>query len=145
VGPDYSVYCPFFQSPGLWVIYWASSIATQPGNWLSKRTIIAISIVPVIGILIVLTIDAHQFFYIHFEIVERNIKRNSTHTKATSVPITISIGVAILDFNNDTTIDKLIDRADFALYHAKQSGRNRVGLYDNIDRESNLTNKETKP
>ena len=50
---------------------------------------------------------------------------------------TISIVVSILDIRLDTAI--FIDRADFALYHAKLSDRNRIILCDQIDREGNLT------
>lgn len=44
---------------------------------------------------------------------------------ARSIPITVSIGVAVLDVGSDT-MSRLIERADAALYEAKEAGRNRV-------------------
>jgi diguanylate cyclase (GGDEF)-like protein len=41
------------------------------------------------------------------------------------VPVTISIGVSVMDAS-DPNLEMLLDRADRALYSAKQSGRNRV-------------------
>jgi two-component system, cell cycle response regulator len=41
------------------------------------------------------------------------------------VPVTISIGLAGLGDASDT-LDKLLKRADSALYAAKREGRNRV-------------------
>jgi diguanylate cyclase (GGDEF)-like protein/PAS domain S-box-containing protein len=46
------------------------------------------------------------------------------------VSLTISVGVATLNFELEQTIDKLIDNADQALYKAKQAGRNRAMLFD---------------
>ncbi len=53
-----------------------------------------------------------------------NDKKNIT------LKVTVSIGVAECDFINDRNIDDLIDRADKAMYKAKQDGRNRVVIYD---------------
>jgi len=44
---------------------------------------------------------------------------------ALQVPITISVGVSSLDHKNDAP-EKLMKRADVALYNAKRDGRNRV-------------------
>ncbi|MFC1562744.1 diguanylate cyclase [candidate division KSB1 bacterium] len=47
-------------------------------------------------------------------------------------PVTISIGVA--EYNNDIKDDEsLINRADTALYKAKETGRNRVVIYEEED------------
>jgi predicted signal transduction protein with EAL and GGDEF domain len=41
--------------------------------------------------------------------------------------ITVSLGVALSD--GVCSLDDVINRADVALYHAKQHGRNRTSLY----------------
>jgi diguanylate cyclase (GGDEF)-like protein len=43
------------------------------------------------------------------------------------IPVTISIGVALLD-EATTTLEALVQRADGALYNAKRNGRNRVEI-----------------
>ncbi len=42
------------------------------------------------------------------------------------VPVTISLGAAQLDRQRDEDIDSLLERADKALYDAKETGRNQV-------------------
>ena len=44
--------------------------------------------------------------------------------KKQRVPVTVSIGIACLEVNDNAEV--LIDRADHAMYQAKASGRNRV-------------------
>ena len=43
-------------------------------------------------------------------------------------PLTISIGVSTFPYDA-TDMDKLINRADIALYEAKKTGKNKVCLY----------------
>ncbi|PSC03029.1 PleD family two-component system response regulator [Alsobacter soli] len=47
------------------------------------------------------------------------------HKGSSSIPVTVSIGIASLDRLDDTP-DSLVKRADQALYRAKEEGRNRV-------------------
>lgn len=45
------------------------------------------------------------------------------------IPLTISIGVALLMSATEESIEQLVSRADEALYSAKSAGRNRVVVY----------------
>lgn len=48
------------------------------------------------------------------------------------IPVTISIGLAVFNCSApDTDIQSFIERADKALYHAKESGRNRYSISTN--------------
>ncbi|MBK6287141.1 MAG: GGDEF domain-containing protein [Gammaproteobacteria bacterium] len=61
------------------------------------------------------------------EIAERIRQRIATHRKpdgGSAPTITVSIGCG--EFRHDETIGELFDRADRALYAAKNQGRNRV-------------------
>ena len=49
-----------------------------------------------------------------------------------SFRITLSIGVSCFEHESNMTEDILIERADQSLYFAKQNGRNRVVLYNEI-------------
>jgi len=51
----------------------------------------------------------------------------AVHSQGETIRFTVSIGVALLD-GQDITLDRLMKRADIALYEAKRSGRNRVCL-----------------
>jgi diguanylate cyclase (GGDEF)-like protein len=50
------------------------------------------------------------------------------------VPVTISLGVACLEVNDNAEV--LIDRADRAMYQAKAAGRNRVAVAPTILRRT---------
>lgn len=50
-----------------------------------------------------------------------------------SIPVTMSFGAALAR-DGDRDVDAVIERADFALYEAKTSGRNRVALADSVAR-----------
>jgi diguanylate cyclase (GGDEF)-like protein len=60
-----------------------------------------------------------------------------TNRRADDLRVTVSIGIA--EVREDATFDATVERADKALYRAKQNGRNR--LY--VDGKRNLEN--TKP
>ena len=49
---------------------------------------------------------------------------NDENSDVKSIHVTISMGLA--EFNNKETGEELFERADKALYEAKESGRNRV-------------------
>ena len=50
----------------------------------------------------------------------------------TSIHFTVSIGVADLLLDTDNPLESMMKRADMALYRAKNAGRNRVCLADNL-------------
>ena len=59
----------------------------------------------------------------------QSIHQATFDTNAGPVRITISLGAAEMDAAC-TSLDELLHRADRALYQAKQSGRNRVCLWE---------------
>jgi diguanylate cyclase (GGDEF)-like protein len=60
------------------------------------------------------------------ERIRATIEQLDSHGNATSIHVTISIGVAVL--RDDDTTETLLQRADIALYQAKEAGRNRTVL-----------------
>lgn len=61
------------------------------------------------------------------------IESTPIQTDIGAVNTTISIGVAIKEKSADMSIDQLLSRADRAMYRAKQTGRNRVILWSEVD------------
>ncbi|HQN43055.1 MAG TPA: diguanylate cyclase [Anaerolineaceae bacterium] len=62
------------------------------------------------------------------ERIRRAIAETPVSVDLLSVRVTISLGVAVLD-EETLTLDELIERADQALYKSKQTGRNRVSVW----------------
>jgi len=61
------------------------------------------------------------------ERIRHDIAAHSMETSAGEIGVTISVGIADL-LPEEDTLDRLIQRADQALYAAKQAGRNRSVL-----------------
>jgi diguanylate cyclase (GGDEF)-like protein len=59
------------------------------------------------------------------ERVRRAVEDDPVHVEGALIPVTASIGVAILEPRTETSA-RLVQRADEALYRAKGNGRNRV-------------------
>jgi diguanylate cyclase (GGDEF)-like protein len=57
-----------------------------------------------------------------------SVRNNAVSFAGQSIRYTASFGIALLDRDKDLDLEKLIKRADEALYQAKQSGRDRVVL-----------------
>lgn len=57
------------------------------------------------------------------------VENTSFVTAQGSISLTISVGVAVYNPDDQTTLDAVIDRADRALYLAKRSGRNCVRVW----------------
>ena len=56
-------------------------------------------------------------------------KLNIEHTgNSASQFVTMSMGLYIIDINDESTIEDIYKKADEALYVAKQSGRNQVSI-----------------
>jgi len=49
-----------------------------------------------------------------------------------NIHFTVSIGLADLQADVENPLENMVKRADLALYRAKNSGRNRVCLADNL-------------
>lgn len=68
----------------------------------------------------------------HCDLINAKIKAESLRAKMEAlnpmgIPITVSIGLSLL-VNDEDSFSDLLDRADKALYRAKQNGRNRVAI-----------------
>jgi diguanylate cyclase (GGDEF)-like protein len=63
------------------------------------------------------------------ELIRQKIESHNFLYDGLKLEITISIGVATLMPTHSTRSSQLINQADQALYHAKDSGRNRVCCY----------------
>lgn len=74
-------------------------------------------------IILLINTDAHEAADIA-EKVRSSIENNPYVDEQNTIPITISIGLS--QFNDDESIQELIERSDSALYKAKERGRNRV-------------------
>jgi diguanylate cyclase (GGDEF)-like protein len=60
------------------------------------------------------------------ERIRQHIAGTPIHLQEHSIPITISIGLT--HFNSDDTLESLLQRADSAMYAAKQAGRDCVAI-----------------
>lgn len=64
------------------------------------------------------------------ERLRRLFAETPIQTEIGAIQTTISIGVALTEKANSLTIDELLNRADRAMYLAKQTGRNRVIVWE---------------
>ncbi len=60
------------------------------------------------------------------ERIRKTIEESEIIYKEQTLKITISCGVVCYEHGLDTSSEHMIDRADKALYHSKQAGRNRI-------------------
>jgi diguanylate cyclase (GGDEF)-like protein len=54
------------------------------------------------------------------------------------LPFSMTISIGLAQYQDNDTLEDLTDRADKALYHAKQTGRNKVIPWSKVSAESNL-------
>lgn len=54
------------------------------------------------------------------------------------LPFSLTISIGLSQYQDNDTLESLTERADRALYHAKQTGRNRVIPWSKMSAESNL-------
>jgi diguanylate cyclase (GGDEF)-like protein len=63
------------------------------------------------------------------ERISANMEKTRLRTRQGSVSVTLSIGMAVSAAGKPMTAKQIIEQADQALYHTKQSGRNGATLY----------------
>jgi len=63
------------------------------------------------------------------ERIRKNVENLNFMVNDNRVPVTISIGVAVLQPTNNLAVNYMLEIADNALYASKQAGRNRVTLH----------------
>lgn len=64
------------------------------------------------------------------ERIRKQVAEMRVHTTLGQVAVTISIGITLKQNSQILNVEKLFDQADQALYQAKQSGRNRVMVFN---------------
>ena len=75
------------------------------------------------------------------ERIRRAIETNPYEMTDKLIYVTVSIGIAESITNDNTsTIEALIDKADQALYVAKESGRNQLKIYEVAKKDLSLVN-----
>jgi diguanylate cyclase len=63
------------------------------------------------------------------ERIRRNVESLNFTVNEKQVPVTISIGVAVLVPTTNLSVEYLLEAADHALYKSKETGRNRVTVH----------------
>lgn len=77
-------------------------------------------------IAIVLSETSLKDAYLVAEKLRRLVEQTAIETDARALKVTLSLGVTSFLGGNEDTVEAIIQRADQALYEAKQSGRNQV-------------------
>ncbi len=67
--------------------------------------------------------------------VRESLAREFQNDRRLRVPVTLCVGIASLQSDHPTTHDGLVSMADLALYHAKDLGKDRIGLFSKIRRK----------
>ncbi len=62
------------------------------------------------------------------ERIRRDVFKKGFRSKNGSINVTISLGCAVVEHTEDTSVEELLNRSDEALYKAKNNGRNRVSF-----------------
>lgn len=73
------------------------------------------------------------------------VEANGFQFQGKRIPVTISVGVALLARESAEDIERLVARADEALYSAKASGRNRVVAYPENSTIALLSRRQRRP
>jgi len=71
------------------------------------------------------------------EVIRQQIEKTTIKSDDVSLNVSVSIGVSTLMIDSETMDDQLFDEADKALYHAKESGRNKVKSYQEFTLSNN--------
>ncbi|MGW8192728.1 MAG: GGDEF domain-containing protein [Desulforhopalus sp.] len=83
-------------------------------------------------VVFLLETDKHHALQVA-EKLRQTVEKLVIHQNGEAISVTISIGIALFEITNDLNRDVLINRADKALYEAKDSGRNRIVCYQTDD------------
>ena len=64
------------------------------------------------------------------EQIRRHVETHPLLINEETISVTLSLGVAQAEKQENETLDELLNKADIALYAAKQNGRNQVRVYE---------------
>jgi diguanylate cyclase (GGDEF)-like protein len=84
-------------------------------------------------LVLVRDVDARACFTIANRIAAA-VRETPARTRQATVPLSVSIGIAMRDHGDDMTMETLLERADHALLRSKAQGKDRIS-FDTADHE----------
>jgi len=68
--------------------------------------------------------------------INKDFQHNELILKTKRISVTLSMGVATMNGDKELILDTILNRADQALYHAKEKGRNRISVWSHEDEDN---------
>lgn len=67
------------------------------------------------------------------ERIRREVQELTVDHNGKDLSVTVSLGITVGDVNDELEAEELVEEADEALYHSKETGKNRVCFYSELE------------